>query len=391
MQNYTWYRPVRILFGPGQLENLGPAVTGIGENCLLMIGGGSVVRNGYLARVIQQLDAHKVRWVLFEGVEPNPSAKTVDRAAAAREAEACDFVLALGGGSVMDAAKLVACLGRNPGRCWDYMRRDAEQKPFTDALPLVCVSTFAATGSEANGNAVITNTDTDEKLAIKHEALVPALSVVDPELTLTLPAEATAAGGLDIVCHAMEAYWSQKNFDTPLQDRLSESIFRTVVEALPNALRDGHDVGARNDLALASSYAMMGLAMGQDGSAPLHMMEHPLSGVFNVTHGLGLAALLPETLRYNCGQDCRMAARMGRNVFDVREPDDAKAARQGIEALEAWMKQTGLRVKLSHIGVTADRLEKAAQLAVQIFPGAVIPNIRPLRKSDVLNIYRACL
>ncbi len=130
----------------------------------------------------------------------------------------------------------------------------------------------------------------------------------------------------------MENYWSQKNFDTPLQDRISESIFRTVIEWLPRALENGKNIKARNNLALASSYAMLGLSQGQDGSYPLHMMEHPLSGIYNITHGLGLAALIPAALRYNLKRDRRMLAAMGRNVFGISLENGREAAEAAVRA-----------------------------------------------------------
>jgi alcohol dehydrogenase YqhD (iron-dependent ADH family) len=388
MRNYTWNRPVKILFGPGQLNNLGTVLKDMGKKCFLMIGGGSVIKNGYLDRVTLQLKKKKIDWVLFGGVEINPTTNTVERAAKLLVEEQCTFIIGLGGGSVMDAAKLTACAARNPGPIWDYIRRDEEQKePKKGAVPVICISTFAATGSEANINAVVTNPETGEKIALKHDAIIPRVSIVDPELTLTLPPEATATGGIDIICHAMENYWSQKNFDTPLQDRICESVMRTVVEWLPRALENGKNMEARNNLALASSYAMLGMQQGQDGSYPLHMMEHPLSGICNITHGLGLAALIPALFRHNMKNDCRMLATMGRNVFGVTAKNNITAAVKAEEAFTGWIDDNGLLKGLKSLGVRARFLKRAAQLAVGIFPGDVIPNINPLERDDVINIY----
>ncbi len=388
MLNYTWNRPVKILFGPGQLNNLGNELKGLGKKCFLMIGGGSVIKNGYLDRVTLQLKKKQIEWVLFGGVEVNPTTHTVERAAKLLREEQCKFIIALGGGSVMDAAKLTACAAKNPGPIWDYVRRDEwQKKPEKGAVPVICISTFAATGSEANINAVVTNPETEEKIALKHDAIIPLVSIVDPELTLTLPPEATATGGIDIICHTMENYWSQKNFDTVLQDGICESIMRTVVKWLPSALENGKNMEARYNLALASSYAMLGLQQGQDGSYPLHMMEHPLSGICNITHGLGLAALVPALFRHNMKKDSRMLAAMGRNVFGVTAKNDSMAAEKSIEAFTAWLQDNGLLTGLKTLGVKTRSLNRAAQLAVQIFPEDVIPNINPLEKDDVINIY----
>ncbi|MFH1761239.1 MAG: iron-containing alcohol dehydrogenase [bacterium] len=367
MISYTWNRPVKILFGCGQLNYLGENILSAGKRCLLMIGGGSVIEHGYLDRTTNQLKKSGIEWILFQGVEPNPTAATVDRAASMVKREKCDFILALGGGSVMDAAKAAACLGKNPGKCWDYIRRDDKQKSFKEALPVVCVSTFAATGSEANGNAVISNPDTGEKIALINDAIIPRVSIVDPELTYSLSPESTAAGGIDIICHAMEKYWSQTGFDSYLYDRFAESIFKTVIEWLPRALENGKDPIARNNLAAASSYAMLGLNLGITGSFPLHMMEHPLSGIFNITHGFGLAALIPAALRFNCRKGCRMAAAMARNVFNVTTVKDEEAAEEGIICFENWMKNNNLVFKLSELGVKEDKLERQRSLPYRFF------------------------
>ncbi|MBF0433448.1 MAG: iron-containing alcohol dehydrogenase [Fibrobacteria bacterium] len=387
MLNYTWNCPVKILFGAGQLNNLAESIKGIGKTCFLVIGGGSVKHNGSLQKVTEQLKAANIEYILFEGIEPNPTSPTVERAKKELLAEKCDFVLSLGGGSVMDAGKLIAFAAKNKGNIWDYVRRDAKQKTSSEALPNVCVSTFSATGSETNKNAVLTNPDTGEKIALINEALLPRLAVVDPLLTTSLSPEATASGGIDIICHAMEKYWSQQSFNAPLQDRISESIMKTVVDWLPIAMQDGTNIEARTNLALASSYAMMGLTQGQEGSFPLHMIEHPLSGIYNITHGFGLASLLPELLLFNMEKDLRMVAKMARAVFGFYSRDDTKSAINGIDCLVKWLDRNQILFKLSELGVNEDHLERAAKFAVQLFPENTIPNIRPLTQDDVLTIY----
>ena len=292
-----FYLPTRFIIGAGSLSQLGKDVCRLGNTALLVTGSKSMRKAGVLDRVISDLSGNSVKTVIFDEVEPNPRASTVDRGADMARKNGANMVIGLGGGSVMDASKCIALAAGGTEPIFSIYEGRAKAGK---ALPIVLIPTVAASGSEANSGAVITNWDTHEKVAIANSQMNPTLSIIDPELTLTLPARTTAQGGVDIFCHLVEPYITCDQ-STLINDSLRESCMRTVVETLPSLLEKLDDVEARTRMSWASTIACSQFAGlgGGTGLMTLHAIEHALSGHYDITHADGLAALLLEWMKYN--------------------------------------------------------------------------------------------
>jgi len=232
MHNFEFTLPTRIVFGPGEIAKLGKETKKIGKKPLIVTGKNSMRRTGILDRVLDIFDKVKIKPVLFEKIEPNPRGSTIDEAGKIVRDEECDMVIGLGGGSPMDAAKGIAAVAISKRPVWDHVYSGEGETfiPVRNALPIVCVPTIAATGSEADRGGVITNNDTNEKAGIFAQSLFPTLSIVDPELTFTCPEDYTIDGGIDIISHVMESYFTGTS-NAYLQDRFAESIVRTVIHS----------------------------------------------------------------------------------------------------------------------------------------------------------------
>ncbi|MCE1274952.1 MAG: iron-containing alcohol dehydrogenase, partial [Chlorobiales bacterium] len=295
---FTFQNPVQIIFGAGTLDRLGEAVRAHGTKALVVTGGGSVKRNGTFDRAVASLNAAGVSVVECSGVEPNPRLSTVVRGADLARREACDVVVALGGGSTMDAAKVMAAVVFFEGDPWEMFPHGQANRRLPDrALPIVTVPTLAATGSEMNAGAVITNEKTTIKSFVTAGCLYPKVAVVDPELTASVPKDQTAYGVCDLITHVTESYFNGVD-GTPLQDRIVEGIILTAMEWGPKAVADGNDIEARAQVQWASVVALNGWAqVGTFGPYPVHMIEHTLSAHHDIAHGAGLAIVNPAWMR----------------------------------------------------------------------------------------------
>ncbi|MFC1478116.1 iron-containing alcohol dehydrogenase [Candidatus Margulisiibacteriota bacterium] len=391
MQNFEFHLPTRILFGPGSLKKLQKNVKGMGKKALIVIGKGSVKKHGYLDNVLSQLKSINVETVIFEGVESNPKAATIDRGAGLAREEKPRFVIGLGGGSVMDASKCIAMLAVTPGNIWDYAYKgiNEDMKKFQNALPLVCIPTVAATSSETDRYAVVTNGDAKEKCTVFGDAFFPQFSIVDPQLTCSVPKKTTIDGAIDIITHVLEDFLST-NEETILQDRCSLAIVKTVMDYLPRVIDNLRDVEARTQLSWCSSIALSGFLSGRDGWWPIHSLEHVLSGHYDISHGSGLAALLPAIMRYDLPEVSEKLAMMGEYLFGINfagMPVKA-AAELSIEKFEDWMKSYNAFLPLGEMGITKDSLETMADDAIRLHGNIrnELPNIRPFSKADIIRL-----
>ncbi|HOO96563.1 MAG TPA: iron-containing alcohol dehydrogenase [Caldisericia bacterium] len=296
MINLIQYNPVKVVFGVGTVEKLGEYAPSVGKKPLVVFGKSSAKKSGLDVKVLDLIKQAGLNPVPFYGIEPNPRSTTCDAAVKLAKDNGCDCVIGVGGGSVMDASKAIAASAATGAPVWDLVVRKAE---VTSALPLLLVSTFAATGSDFNAGGVITNWETKEKFGMFSPHMYPKVSIIDPALTTTVPKNQTAYGGVDIIVHVMETYLTTDDKDTPIPDYFSEGVARTVVEYLPRALANGDDVVARTQLSWASALALCGLPNGgRPGGFLMHWMEHVMSAHYDIPHGLGLAYLLPPTLEY---------------------------------------------------------------------------------------------
>lgn len=381
MQNFTFYSPTRIFFGQGQVEALGPQVKQHGSKVLLLYGKGSIKRNGIYDAVTAQLNAHGIPFLELSGVDPNPRITTVRLGAEMCRQHNLDFILAVGGGSVIDCAKGIAAAALYDGDPWDFW---AWKTRVTQALPLGAVLTLSATGSEMNNGTVITNEELEEKRGAGGDPLFPKFSILDPTYTFTVPPDQTAAGVADILTHVYEFYFSTVE-GAALQDYLAEAVMKTCVRYGPVACSHPDDYEARANLMWASSLALNGtVSAGKKFDGFNHLVEHAISALYDLTHGVGLAILAPHWMDYVLDDSTLPRfARFARNVWEVTAADDWEAAREGIRRTREFYRSLGLPGQLSEVSIGDERFEEI--LSKSVFK-ETLGSFRPLTKPDVMNI-----
>ncbi len=391
MENFHYCAPTRVEFGRGVETLAGELIRGFGgTKALLHYGGGSVVRSGLLDRMIASLEAAGVAHVELGGVVPNPRVSKVREGIELCRREGVDFLLAVGGGSVIDSAKAIGYGLAYDGDVWDLYEHKCAPKGST---PTGCVLTLAATGSEMSDSSVISNEENGKKRGVNNDLCRCRFALLNPELTYTVPAYQTAAGSADIISHTMERYFSHGTSEPT--DSLAEALIRTVLEMAPRAIKNPEDYDARAALMWAGSLSHNGLTgcgrggHGRVGDWACHQLEHELSGMFDVTHGAGLAAIWGAWSRYVMPSDPARFARFARNVMGVDGADDTAAAFAGIEAYERFLREIGMPTNLRELGLTLDEKQLDALAYNCSFQGTRdIGSIRVLEQADMREIYR---
>lgn len=387
MNSFRWYNPTKLFFGQDTVQQLGSLIQPYGTNILLVYGGGSIKRTGLYDKVISQLGGIGATVHELPGVEPNPRLSTVHKGIEICRRERVDFILAVGGGSVIDAAKAVAVGVPYEGDVWDFCIRKAQ---IQSALPLGTILTLAATGSEMNGNSVITNWEDKQKRSFGSIHAYPQFSLLDPSLTFTVPQDQTVNGIVDIMSHVFEQYFS-KTTDTPLQERLCESVLQTVIENGERAVQQPDNYAARANLMLSGTVALNGtLPLGMQADWATHGIEHEISAVYDIAHGAGLAIVFPNWMRYvyreRLDRFVQYAVRVW-NVDPAGKTDD-EVALAGIDATRAYFTRIGAPSSLGALGIGAEALDRMAAEAVRFGP---IGSFKSLDQSDVNEILRMCL
>ena len=383
MYNFQFFMPTKVLFGAGQLQNLHKEVLP-GKKALVVISGGtSAKRYGYLAALENELDLAGVEHVLFDEIRPNPTTQSVmDGTARAKEA-GCDFVVALGGGSVMDSSKMIAMMMTNPGTPWDYSGSKAGgKKPFAhDAAPLVCVTTSAGTASEVDFGGVISNDEAGEKSALFHPSMFPVLSVVDSDLTLNIPPHLTAYQGMDAFFHAAETVINRNVH--PMAEMFALKTIELVAKYLPKACKDGSDREARAAMHLANSLAGFYMLCTSQ-----HTMEHVMgSNHPGLEHGAGLIMISHAYFDFFAerraaeSQMAKMAQAMG-----VMSPTSGKAFIRALDNLIMSVGCSGL--KMSNYGITEEEVLTWPQRIHEVIGGDLTADPLPLSDDDYLTIYQ---
>ena len=386
MNNYAYHVPTDIRFGKDQILCLAEEIGKYGKKVLLVYGGGSIKKSGLYDKVYEVLKGFEI----FElpGIEPNPKLTSVKKGADICKENGIDAVLAVGGGSTIDASKHIACAAFYEGDPWDLV---LDKTKVTKALPIFTVLTISATGSEMNPGAVISNEETKEKLEINHPLLYPTLSVCDPTYQFTLPKKQTAAGTVDILSHIMEQYF-QPNDGAYITDRLSEAAMKTCIKYGPIAIEEPENYEARSNLMWTGSMALNHLfTFGKGGAWSVHPIEHELSAFYDITHGVGLAILTPAWMEYVLSEaNVKRFATYARNVWDVTEKEDIPAAKAGIYLTERFFIELGMPEKLSEIGIDDSQFKEMADEAIRTSGLSTRAYVR-LDASDVEQIYRECL
>ena len=384
MKNFEFYVPTDIVFGKGQEKQLPVKLAPYGKKILMTYGGGSIKRNGLYDKVKALLTDFEI--FELDGVEPNPRVNTVNKGVEICKNEGIDMILAVGGGSVIDCSKAIAAGVYYDGDAWDLLSGKGQ---ITNALPIAVVLTIAATGSEMDCAAVISNEETHEKLLMGHPVLLPKIAILNPENTFTVPAYQTASGAVDTMSHVIESYFDQEEAFIP--DAISEGLLKTVIKYAPIALKVPYNYEARAQLMWASSLALNGLVTtGKNFMWSCHYIEHELSAHYDITHGAGLAVLTPKWMRYVLSKDtvdkfCDYAI----NVWQIPPMEDKFAlANKGIDATENFFKEIGMPLTLDEFGIDDSKFEQMAQKAVQV--GFLQNAYVPLNKEDVIAILNMC-
>ena len=363
MRNFTYHNPTKILFGKDTTDHLAEEMKNRGKNVLFVYGGGSIKKNGLYDRVMRQLgDKHVYE---LSGVEPNPRLTTVRKGIQICREKQIDFILAVGGGSVIDCAKAISIGALYEGDVWDFYKGKAYPQA---AIPLGAILTLAATGTEMNGNSVITNLDTQEKIGFAGVLLLhPAFSILDPCNTFTVPNHQIANGCVDMLSHLYECYFSYPD-DTPIQDGLAETIMRTVFENVFVALEKPEDYDARANLMWCGTLALNDMIpLGKEGDWGCHAIEHVLSAHYDIAHGAGLAIITPPYMKYLCQFNPAKYKQYAVNVFglDPQGKSDYEVGMEGIAKTKSLFKQIGAPVALGEVGIGVEKLELMANEIVQ--------------------------
>jgi len=394
MQNFTFYLPTKIIFGPGEIQKIGIEAKNLGEKAIIITGKRSSSEFGIINRVTDYLEKEGIEAIVFDKIEPNPRTTTIDEAGALARKNNCDFVIGLGGGSPMDAAKGVAVAAAEGQPIWDFIYHGQPVvKKVTRALPIIEIPTLAATGSEADSGAVITNWETHEKTVLGSPLLFPRVSIIDPELTVTVPKDYTIDGGIDIICHVIESFFTGDN-DTPVQDRFSLSIVRTVMDYLPDVIEDPQDINARGQLSWCSTLALSGMInSGRGGNFPLHAMEHALSAHYDISHGRGLALLLPRLMEFTYPSRPAKFAFMARELFgiDSERKTELEQARLAIDWMIDFLQSVGRYMKMEDVGIKDDsKFEQMAEDILRLYSmnRQYLNNPKPIYKDDIIKIFR---
>lgn len=386
MNDFHFCNQTMIHFGKGMIKEISNELENYGKNILLVYGGGSIKKNGIYDEIIEILKGCEV--VELGGIEPNPKLTSVEKGIELCRKHKIDLIIAVGGGSVIDASKVIAAASKSKADPWNLV---VQKIQVPDAIPIFTVLTICATGSEMNPTAVITKEDTHEKLVYFSPYVIPKLSVCDPEYLYTLPAKQTAASTADIMAHTIEQYF-QDNDGAYLSDCLCESVLKTCIRYCPIALKEPENYEARSNLMWASTLGLNGiLACGKGGGWSSHPIEHELSAYYDITHGVGLAIVLPRWMRYILKDDTvERFYRYGTQVWQIEENENHFAvAEEAIRRTEIFFEECGLPMHLSEIGIGTEKFQVMAEAAVK--NGNLLNGCyRPLNAEDVKKIYEAC-
>ncbi|AYC29930.1 iron-containing alcohol dehydrogenase [Paenisporosarcina cavernae] len=387
MNAFSFYNPVKLIFGKGQIEQLQKEIPQYGNKVMVVYGGGSIKKNGLYDQVMDQLKAANLEVVELSGVEPNPRISTVRRGVELAKKENVDFLLAVGGGSVIDATKLMAVASKYDGDAWDFVSRKAVPK---DGLPIGTVLTIAATGSEMNAGSVITNEETQEKYGWGSPFSFPKFSILDPTNTFSVPQDQTIYGIVDMMSHLFEQYFNNAS-NTPVQDEMIEGVLRTVIDTAPKLLRDLHSYEHRETIMFAGTMALNNfLQMGYNGDWASHNIEHAISAVYDIPHAGGLAIVFPNWMRHNLKVDPERFARMAVYVFGV-EPEGKtieETANEGIDRLRAFWSSIGAPETLADYKIDDTKIEEMVEKAMVY---GEFGNFTKLNAEDVRSILKASL
>lgn len=389
MNNFLFYTPTKILFGKGQIENLAKEIKPIAKKVLLAYGGGSVKKIGLYDKTVSLLNENGIEFKELSGIEPNPKIESVREGVKLCRENGLEAIIAIGGGSVIDCSKAISAAVGYDGEPWDLL---LDSSLIKNAIPIFTVLTLSATGTEMNGNAVISNMETNDKKALKSPLVKPVCSVLDPEYTYTVSPWQTASGTADIMSHIFEVYFSNAD-GAKATDGISEALLKVCIECGERAFNNPDDYEARANLMWASSLAINGLTAAGKAGEPwsCHAMEHQLSAYYDITHGAGLATVTPSWFRFILSdKTVDKFVSYGVNVWGIDSSlDKFEIANKAIEKTEDFFFNIiKLPRTLKEYGIDGTHLEEMAKKAEKEYLNKAVV---PLTSVDVLKIYKDCL
>lgn len=388
MQNFRFICPTDFIFGKDAENAVGEEIKKYGKKVLLHYGGGHIKKNGLYDRVMENLKKHKIEVIELGGVKANPDIGLVREGVEICKKENIDCILAVGGGSVIDSAKAIGIGVYYDGDVWDFFTKET---PVKKMLPLGVILTIPATGSEASNTTVVTNSENGHlKRALSHDCLRPDFAVMNPELTYTLPPYQTAAGGVDIMSHVFERYFTlEPNCD--LTDRLCEATLKTMIKQLPKVLKHPENYEARAEVMWTGTIAHNGiLGVGRSEDWGSHMLGHELSAFYDMTHGATLAIIIPHWMEYVYQTDIQRFVKYAVDVWgienDIFHPEET--ALKGIQKTKEFFQSLGMPVSFEDAGIDGEKIEEMAENCTK--NGAVGGFVK-LEKEDCIKIYEAAL
>ncbi len=360
VKNFVLHNPTKVLFGANCLEKTGSETVNYSKNVLLVYGQGSIKKNGVYAAISRSLKDSGCTITEYSGVQPNPTLKQVKAAIDKFRKNNCEVICAVGGGSVLDCAKAISCGVPVAHDIWKFF---TAKKSIKSAIPLICVSTLAGSGSENNSGMVITNDTQNLKFGYGSRHLFPKVSLLDPETTYSVSNYQTACGCVDIICHLTEIYCNSSVTNAPLQHRIIEGLMTAVIQNCEIALINRKDYTARAQLMWASALALGGITssgLGRIGF-PMHLIEHSLAALHNTTHGAGLAIILPAWMKHEALTQPERIAQLGKSVFQLDGIDNHIVARQTAHKFKEWFVKMGCPVSLSELGIQSDDITEICE------------------------------
>lgn len=381
MNSFNFFNPTKIIFGENAINNLANEIKNY-KNILFTYGGGSIKKNGIYNKVIQILKNENKNVIELDGIMPNPRKEKVYEGIELCKNNNIDFILAVGGGSVIDCSKAIAIGAKTDKDFWQTFYIDWEE--CIDAIPLGTILTLSATGTEMDSGSVITDWENHIKTHYDSEHMFPKFSILDPSYTYTLPKEQTIYGSIDILAHVFEQYFSMPD-ESNLSDNLAEAIIRTVIDNLEIAIENPNNYNARANLMWCSTMALNGIiGLGKEQDWNSHQIEHALSGIYDIAHGAGLAIVFPNWMKYVYKNSINKFKKYAVNIWnvDTKNKTEEEIALEGINKTKEYFSKVGAPVTLSEVNIPESDIDKIVETVILTGEGSYLK----INKEDIKNI-----
>jgi alcohol dehydrogenase YqhD (iron-dependent ADH family) len=387
MKNFVFHNPTKILFGKDTIPSIGSETAFLGKKALMVYGRNSIKENGIYDQVTKSLQDAGVKIIEHGGVKSNPVLSHVHEGIKLTKEHNVDVIVAVGGGSVIDSAKAISAGALVEHDVWKFF---IGKKSIKGALPLTCVLTLAASGSEMNSGMVVTNEETEQKFGFANKHLFPKVSILDPTATFTVSPPYTAYGAVDAIAHVLEFYFTNQEPYTPVQDHFMEGLVISCMDSCDRVLKNLVDYDARADLMWAATLALNGLTgagLGKVGF-PMHLIEHSLSALYNVAHGAGLSVVIPGWMIYQAQRTPEKFAQFGERVFGITSGPIEKKAAEGIQALHSWFVKVKSPTSLPALHIPMQDIPKIAENAVGL---AKVWGMKDYTEEKIEKILKLCV